>query len=139
MIRLEQAVTGIEIYPIASSATIDAAELVRIVGFGRDQGDDSGVKKTAPVTRRPGPFPGLNLLPDEFVIGDPLLSDDGDACFGDSGGPVLVQVGGNYQVAGLIRRTVGLCGNGTICPRLDRFTQWIDDNIQALGGQPRPA
>ena len=138
MIRLADRVTGVEIYPISSSATLDEAEFLRIVGFGRDQNDGTGVKKTAPVNRRFGPFPGVPVLPDEFVIGDPLIADDGDACFGDSGGPVLVQTGGNYQIAGLIRRAIGDCGNGTICPRLDRFTQWIDDNIQALGGQPRP-
>jgi hypothetical protein len=143
LIRLEQSVNDVEIFKFATTAEIDGvddADLLTIVGFGFDEDGNFGTKKAASVDRREEPIPGVAVAPDLFIIGDPAIAGDGDACWHDSGGPVLLEVGEAHRAAGLIMGPVdqGVCGNGTFCLRLDRITQWIDDNIQALGGQPRP-
>lgn len=144
MIRLKAPAKGVEIYPIADGATIDGAKILHLVGYGNDkQGAFSvHVKRTAPVKVRLNPSDGTIGFKDlEFVIGDPL-ADDGDACERDSGGPVIAEVAGNRRLAGLISRGVNpdktVCGEGTICLRLDRYVDWIDPTIERLGGQPRP-
>jgi V8-like Glu-specific endopeptidase len=138
MIRLKEPVSGVDIYPIADGATIIQGNVFRIVGFGNDKNSSFSIdiKRTAEV--HPRNFQAL-----EFTIGDPLVANDGDACERDSGGPVIIEVAGkNYRLAGLISRGVNpdktVCGDGTICLRLDSYTDWIDKNIKTLGGQPRP-
>lgn len=144
MLRLEKPATDVEIYPIADSTTIDQAKNFRIVGYGNDENGafSPEIKRTALVSIRLNPSDGtLGYADLEFVIGDPL-ADDGDACERDSGGPVLVEVAGHRRLAGLISRGVNPnkteCGDGTICVRLDRYVDWIDETIERLEGEPRP-
>jgi secreted trypsin-like serine protease len=143
MLRLSEPVANVDIHSIADGATIDQATLAVIAGFGQDGSHSSSIdiRRAADVIIRLNPSDGTIGFEDlEFVIGSPTIVDDGDACDGDSGGAAFVVVGGGHQLAGLISRGVNppVCGDGTICLRLDRYTQWIDDNIQTLGGQPRP-
>ncbi len=143
MIRLGQEVSDVPIFPIAPKPMIDQAPGFLIVGFGHDQNGNFGVKRSAEVTIRLNPSDGtLGFAGLEFVIGDPLVSDDGDACLKDSGGPVLLKAGDGFRTAGIISRAVDpdatKCGDGTICVRLDQYLEWIDQSIAELGGQPRP-
>lgn len=145
LIRLEQPRDDVEIYPIASTQTIDAATKLRIVGFGHDWNGGHGAdhKTTADVHVRMNPSDGsVGFAGWEFIIGDPINKLDGDACEGDSGAPVLVEVDGRHQLAGIVSRSVepdwASCGDGSICLRLDRYADWIDDTIEDLGGQKRP-
>lgn len=132
------------IYRIGNNEDIDAAGSFRLVGYGNDENGNTQTKRTAPVHHNTKPPAGTIWFQDsELVIGDPLVKTDGDAWERDSGGPVLLEVGtGQYELAAIVSRPVDLqhprMGDGTICVRLDKFTDWIDENIDRLGGQPRP-
>lgn len=141
LIRLSQPVADVEIRSVASRDAFDASRFLTIVGFGFDENGNFGIKKTAIVNRRIEPIAGVTTTADQFILGDPAIAKDGDACFRDSGGPVLVENGRREEIAGLISGPVkeGVCGDGTICLHLDGLTGWIDDNIRDLGGQQRPA
>jgi secreted trypsin-like serine protease len=146
IIRLSGVISGVDIYPIADKTTIEKASDFRIVGYGKHTVNAAisvdPIKRTAPVSVSAMPRGTDAVQRREFLIGDPMV-DDGDACDGDSGGPVVVEVGGNYQLAGLISRGINplrtLCGEGTICLRLDEYVGWIDQSIQVIGGRPRPS
>lgn len=53
---------------------------------------------------------------------------------GDSGGPVLIEKGGHWQLAGLASwryipgsmQRIGIYGHGGYCVRLSRYAEWID-------------
>jgi secreted trypsin-like serine protease len=142
LMRLAAPVSDVEIYKIAESNTIELAKNFRIVGFGKDEENNFGFDHKATVLAARFPNNGVaanKIQKFEFAIGNPTVND-GDACTGDSGGPVLAESGGRFGLAGVISRPVidNQCGEGTICIRLDRFADWIDQKIVALGGQARP-
>jgi secreted trypsin-like serine protease len=66
-------------------------------------------------------------------------------CHGDSGGPVLLEIGGRETIIGIGWRTVrldGLCNEGVRDTRVDRHAQWIDFVTGAAisgGGERVPA
>lgn len=58
--------------------------------------------------------------------------DGTGVCFGDSGGPGLVEMGGDLKVAGVVSAAFGCqggtcdpCSNGSKSTRIDRFADWI--------------
>lgn len=59
------------------------------------------------------------------------LPNEPQPCFGDSGGPVLYDVGSaNYRVVGVISRTANpyladVCDDGAIATRVDAYVDWI--------------
>lgn len=63
-----------------------------------------------------------------------------DTCYGDSGGPLLAKVDGEWQIAGISSRRLGSneCGAGSIYTRVDPYLPWIRDAIQELGGEMPP-
>ncbi|MFB9305513.1 trypsin-like serine protease, partial [Kibdelosporangium philippinense] len=62
------------------------------------------------------------------------------ACYGDSGGPALVQANGGWQLVGATSRSGGTnstCGTGTdnaVYTDVVAYRQWIDSTIG--GGEP---
>jgi V8-like Glu-specific endopeptidase len=101
-----------EVYPIASSAPVGQA--VTLVGFGCtsvETKQGAGVKRAGTnVINSKNDY--LNLLTPKSTSARGIIGDANQAgtCFGDSGGPLLVNVNGHYQVAG-VTHAGGTYGN----------------------------
>jgi Trypsin len=141
----------------ASSALIDSAKTVRVVGFGKDSNGHVGQKLFVDIplasTDCAGAVTGVNgtSVPDsvyygcnngfELVAGAALL--DKDTCNGDSGGPAFVQDNaGNDFLAGATSRAVAYpgarpCGDGGIYVRVDGPVRtWLSSQGVRLTGSP---
>lgn len=97
------------ILPITDQAEYDAVmepgQEVVFVGFGEDEQMVTGIKREVSST-----ITSFNDSGREFRAG----GDGKDSCYGDSGGPALVQVdSGEWRLAGVLSRG-GECGKGGI-------------------------
>lgn len=106
-IRLPTATSVEPIAPITDQSEFDESMRVgkplTLVGFGRDEEGISGQKREVEVSLRSFSESGR-----EFSAG----GDGKDSCFGDSGGPALVQLGsGQWRLAGVTSRG-DACGQG---------------------------
>jgi endonuclease G len=135
--------------PIASSAEINTANAVMLVGFGNDDINSTrgfGIKRVVNVPiisiRR---NPGQNLDTDEQMFGyesdlEFVAGGNGfDSCNGDSGGPAYIRVGGVRKLAGLTSRgtktATNPCGDGGIYTRIDVHMDFIRNVACAFGIQ----
>ncbi len=103
-------------------AAIAIDDVVRIVGYGGDDGDVTGRKQSAdtPLT--------------DFGIGLLQIGDDRHPtiCFGDSGGPTFVDVDGDLRVAGVARSVFGSsCSYAGQATRVDVHRAWLDGVLRA--------
>lgn len=117
-------------------------DTVTIVGWGAESGDLSGVnvKRTGaseiegtPAKRPlpPNPHPGLTI----GRIRTQLLEIDGTApnsnsCFGDSGGPALLDIRGQEKIVGVASWTGDNCEGFSYYVRVDRFLPFLLKNAQ---------
>lgn len=106
-IRLPNPAIVEPIVPITDQAEFDESmrmgKPLTLVGFGRDGEGISGQKREVGVSLRSFSASGR-----EFSAG----GDGKDSCFGDSGGPALVQLGdGQWRLAGVTSRG-DTCGQG---------------------------
>ena len=90
------------------------------VGFGQSNpdGGGGGQKRSATLTLE-------SLAPVNYVT----VQLEGGVCFGDSGGPGLIDVGGTYEVAGVNSSVVGgtqSCLGRSVQVRVDTYQSWID-------------
>jgi hypothetical protein len=115
---------------IADPGAVDAAETVRLVGYGNTDVQSRGGYGRRRMVDVPvaGADPRLGAdLTREFVAGVPFL--DRDSCNGDSGGPAYVAVDGDWQLAGATSRAtasaVRPCGDGGIYTRVPFYADWI--------------
>lgn len=136
---LERDVEGVTPRPIASSEMIDAAILMRAVGYGNtDLGGSFGFGKRLlvdlPIVSSSCHNDGTHRLygchPDrEIVAGRKGLRRD--TCRGDSGGPLLVEHNDTWWLAGATSRATDVstvvCGDGGIYVRIDQYLDWIND------------
>lgn len=65
---------------------------------------------------------------------------DGNACYGDSGGPVLFKQAGQESVGGVLSYITGDCGTTTRVTRMDLYTAWLkkesSGDVQLLDRTP---
>jgi secreted trypsin-like serine protease len=103
----------------------------RIIGYGTTKDGDSttaGKKNEATVK--------ISAINDHDFVASALPVTQ---CHGDSGGPVLLNVGGKETIIGIGWVTVrndGLCSEGVKNTRVDKFLSFIDPFVVAGGGAP---
>lgn len=126
--------------PLATTADINAADEVELVGFGNDDPFGStgfGLKRKVSVDMvsiRRSPDEDLNQAEATFGYESDLEFVAGgkgfDTCTGDSGGPVYILGNGHRSVAGLTSRATDNahypCGDGGIYTRVDVHRQFIE-------------
>jgi secreted trypsin-like serine protease len=106
-------------------ATADSAPRVdksaEVVGFGvtmataPHEGDGAGTRRYATIR--------IEQVSDRELIYD---SSKKGACYGDSGGPILQDLGSGHVVIGVTSRgTATLCDDLDIATRVDAFRDWI--------------
>ena len=133
---LKEDVTGVTPRAFATKDAIDSAFFVRAVGFGTTDFNGSigyGIKRMVEL-----PMASFDCAPAdatrygcdtglEFVAGG--LFNNKDTCSGDSGGPIYVDVGGSWFLAGATSRatveSVRTCGDGGIYVRMDKYQEWV--------------
>lgn len=101
-------------------------EAVRIVGFGvtSENGNDSGLKRQGDATL-------FALLTENGGEVETTNQPQG-TCYGDSGGPNFMTIGGHEVVAGITTTGTDICGSGyDIGTRVDAFADWIQTFVSA--------
>lgn len=131
--------------PRATLAETRAAASVTVAGFGNTDpagtvnfGTKRAVSIPISLIRR---NPGDDFSQTENIFGfesdiEFVAGGNGlDACFGDSGGPAYINVGGVKKVAGLVsrkvRNAVFECGDGSVYTRLDLQEASINEVLRA--------
>lgn len=129
----------------AAGEVVDRAGNMRAVGFGTTNTAGTvgyGKKRmvdlpvAAPVCTVSDSQTYCCHVDKEIVAGARSL--DKDTCRGDSGGPLYVQVSGQWALAGVTSRATCIrgartCGDGGNYVRVDRYAAWIDSEMQNAG------
>ncbi len=127
LVQLSEPITEVEPMPL-NLAALGGADLerpIRYVGFGVSNGatqSGGGLKRTTTLP--------LGWLTDETYLSD---QEGSGTCFGDSGGPGMVEEAGKFRVAGVVsagtsQSSTGTdpCATGTgYYMRVDAFASWI--------------
>ncbi len=116
--------------PIAEDGALEAAQTVRLAGYGNTDVDSMGgygLRRMVDVPLASND-PKFGADADtEFVAGAPFL--DRDSCNGDSGGPAYVLSGDHWYLVGATSRAtdsaIRRCGDGGIYTRVRAFDEWI--------------
>ena len=122
--------------PFASSAAVDAAQVLRVVGFGATDSFGStgvGVRRQAdiPIVVSDGGRDARARTRYGCVAGEMVaISPSGhDTSNGDGGGPAYIEAEGEWLLAAITSRTVSnatrLSGDGGIYVRLDKYQDWV--------------
>ncbi len=131
LIHLADPVTTVAPLPINTSAmswsSYDGTDAF-YVGFGATD----GVTKTGSGIKRSAYIPMYGISPQEYYS----EYDGSGVCFGDSGGPGLYQISGQWRVIGV---NSGVGGSPTSDPcqgtathtRVDAYATWINSNLGA--------
>jgi|GEM_PF-1248272 len=125
LFKLQTPVTDVEPIPI-HRAPLEGRRGVDIfyVGFGQSDGDGggSGRKRSTTLTLS-------SVVPIVYIT----EQSGGGVCFGDSGGPGLIDVQGSYEVAGVNSTVFGepVCFQYSTQIRVDAYQTWIDQTMQA--------
>jgi hypothetical protein len=95
---------------------IRRGSLVQLAGYGEDEHGELGQRMFLVETVR-------RITDDAFVVGGDGLSG---ACFGDSGGPLLMRANdGRAAVAGVLRRGSVSCFGEDSYTRVDPLAEWL--------------
>lgn len=120
LIELREPVQGVDPYPPFDGDIFDLIDTdLFYVGFGVSDGNrqsGGGLKRSTRIR--------LDAVYDMMYTSQSALSG---VCFGDSGGPGLVQVGGQWQVVG-VNSSVGgepICLDISLQTRVDGFHTWM--------------
>jgi hypothetical protein len=132
---------------IATAEQIAAARLGRAIGFGITETGQSGIKMMAdiPFIRNDCSSGSFGCRGKEMVLG----RGESDTCNGDSGGPLMVQVGNDYLLAGVTSRAIATsgtiiingqryaCGYGGIYSNVRaHLDSFVEPAIRNHGGDP---
>jgi hypothetical protein len=118
--------------PIATTAEIDGASLLRIVGFGKTEVGTKSKKVYADVgiatwrCDKPNEMTTFGCIaPNEMVADD--KTHHADSCEGDSGGPAFVKTSTGRAIGAIVKKSAlgRNCIDGSIYVRLD--TKGLDD------------
>lgn len=108
---------------------LEVADDLLLVGFGQTELDEGNTRRRR-VARR------VDTLDEELVV---YSQEDGKgACFGDSGGPVLVTLGGRERVAAVISGGVDSVGDGCsgglgVAMRVSAYESFIAGALAGTG------
>jgi hypothetical protein len=97
------------------------------IGFGLDEDDVSGVKRSAVLT--------LDELDDMFLISRSGTNPDGATiCSGDSGGPQVAMVDGEWEQWGVHSWGDARCRMTSGSQRVDIALEWVLDGVEQVHG-----
>jgi hypothetical protein len=102
-------------------------DAVRIVGFGR-----TSASSDAPLTRHDG----TSIIAAIDATTLRLRSDPSLPCYGDSGGPVLLDVQGVTQVFGIVSYGTENCTSYAVATRVDAYTSAFLDAFSSVHTVP---
>ncbi|MCB9528626.1 MAG: trypsin-like serine protease [Myxococcales bacterium] len=120
LIQLREPVAGVEAYPpFVGDLEPYLGQPVFYVGFGVNDGDrqtGGGIKRSVSLT--------LGRLYDSMYVS---THRQNGVCFGDSGGPGLIRIGGQWQVVGVNSSVAGepICQVESYQTRVDSYQTWI--------------
>jgi uncharacterized protein (TIGR03382 family) len=132
LVFLTQPITAVA--PVRMPSTEEVAGLtpgtmLDLVGYGVTEVDgfETGVMFN-------GRAPLISLGTSEIQISNP---GDIQNCYGDSGGPALVDLGGGVRVVGVVSRSYNgnICNQGGVDTRVDSYRDWIyqESGVCAVG------
>jgi secreted trypsin-like serine protease len=136
--------------PIAPAAVIDAAHILRVIGFGVNESFGavaSGLKRRADIPivvsdcgKAPEAQGRYGCRSGEIVA----ISPGGqDTASGDSGGPACIEDGGQWFLAAITDRAVANAtrpsGDGGVYIRLDKYQEWIRQTARDVSPKLTPA
>jgi MYXO-CTERM domain-containing protein len=118
LVLLKSAPVGITPSRVAVVAPA-AGTALSMIGYGETYkgAGDNGVKRIA--TNK------VNAVKTLYFTITGASGSDGNACYGDSGGPVLIKQGGQEAVSGVLSYITGACGTNTYATRMDLYTSWL--------------
>lgn len=97
------------------------------IGFGLDEDRQDGTKRSATLT--------LDELTDQFLISYSRTNPDGATiCSGDSGGPQVALVDGEWEQWGVHSWGDARCRQSSGSQRIDIAQDWLFDQIEAVHG-----
>lgn len=120
LIELESPVLDVVPLPLyGERLRVETATAITYVGFGATQSNSSGGGR-----KRRAVLSMASLLPTNYVTGQ----IGGGVCFGDSGGPGLLNIEGEYEVIGVNSAVFGdpACNEYSTQVRVDAHRTWIE-------------
>lgn len=97
------------------------------IGFGLDEDGASGTKRSATLT--------LDELDEQFLVSYSRTNpDSATICSGDSGGPQVARVNGEWEQWGVHSWGDSNCRNRSGSQRVDVALDWVLDQIEAVHG-----
>jgi V8-like Glu-specific endopeptidase len=135
VVRLKQAIKGVTPIPIAATPP-HVGEAVTLVGYGYTSDKNAGsfgVKRKAHNT--------IGKVGASLISFYGASGQNGNICFGDSGGPALSLRGGQEVLVGVHSYGDGACGVAEHDVRTDTYLHWIGqqakgDLVAGTSGQP---
>lgn len=124
LIQLREPVAGVAAYaPLTTRLDPYVGGNVFYVGFGVSD----GVRQTGDGLKRSVSLQ-LGRLFDSMYVSEHRQNG---VCFGDSGGPGLVQVAGQWRVVGVNSSVAGepICQSESLQTRVDAYSTWIRDTM----------
>lgn len=115
--------SAVEPMPLYTAAP-QAGTTVTLIGFGETSNGagDNNVKRIATNT--------IDSVETAHFNVSGTGGGEGNGCYGDSGGPTLIDAGGVETVGGIMSYVAGTCGSTMIVTRIDAFLPWIREVSQ---------